>query len=303
MAYLGDIREDNPEKEIGQIWGNVNAASKRYKWNGMLLDISNIDPQDTRLYVYTYNYVNADIKNNPVEISKLSVDNTLTITASEPVASYLQVIIKYQYTDENGNVQTQTTINNINRGSKTTTTEPLYSNGSDFKVLNVIFSPETDEKYSYVLEENIEIDYSMLYYGVIRSKDLGIISPEMITGSTYHFEIINDMTPGVHSLYFELIMDSIEGLNDAEDEDIENLKAELSNAMVIVYDNDFENIIITDALGMIDNTWEKLGTTLKMGDNEYNVLIHRDAGDQVDLRDASAPKDNPVIFTYGAELR
>ena len=29
MAYLGDIREDNPEKEIGQIWGNVNAASKR----------------------------------------------------------------------------------------------------------------------------------------------------------------------------------------------------------------------------------------------------------------------------------
>lgn len=303
MAYLGDIREDNPDREIGQIWGNVNAVSQRYKWNGMFLDLSNIPPSDTRLYTFIYNYIPMDLKDNKMFVSDLSDDNTITITASEPVASYLQVILKYTYIDENGELQTETSVSNIEKGSTTITTNQLFTNGTDFKVLNITFSPETDNTYRYVLDTPVVIDYSSMYYGVIRSKDIGIISSEMITGSTYDFNVIPEMTPGVHPIDFELFIDSIEGLNEAEEEDVEILKAELSNTMVVVYDNDFKDIIITDTLGMIDNTWEKLSTTLSIGKNKYNVLIHRDAGDQVDLRDASAPKDNPVIFTYGAELK
>lgn len=302
MAYLGDIREDNPEKEIGIIWGNVNAVSKRYKWNGALLDLNNIDPEDTRLYDFNYNYDDRKRESNLVTISPISANNTITLQTEKPVATQLIAIVKYKYTNEYGNTDTNTITVEFENGSDSATSEVLFENGTDFKILNVFFTPEKDDKYEYKLNKEYVVDYSSLYYGVIRSKDIDIISADMVTASTYNFEVIENMQPGLNLLSFGLTTDSVEGLNDMEDKDVELLKAELSQAFVVVYDNDFKNISMTDALGMDDNTWELLNTSFTIGKNKYNVFIHRDNGDQVDLRDSKYVNDDPVIFSYNAKL-
>lgn len=306
MAYLGDIREDNPEHEIGIIWGNINAVSKRYKWNGALLDLNNIDPNDTRLYNYTYNYEDQKREDNYISLGSLTSNNTVVLTAEKPVDSYLMAIVKYQYTNKYGNLDTNTITVEFEIGSTSTETESLFDEGSDFKVVNVFFTPEKDNKYHYKVGETYVVDYSSLYYGVIRSADINIISADLVTASTYNFEIIQNMKPGLNPLVFGLSIDPIEGLNEMEDDEIDALKAELSQAFVVVYDTDFKNIVMTDALGMEDNTWEKLPSTFKIGENEYNVFIHRDRGDQVDLRDKSQSGENPtedrVYFSYNAKL-
>lgn len=302
MAYLGDIREDNPEREIGIIWGNVNAVSKRYKWNGALLDLNNIDPEDTRLYNYNYNYDDRKREDNVITVSKLSSDNTITLTAEKPVTTQLMAIVKYHYVNQYGNLDTHTITVEFETGSNSATTDVLFEEGSSFSILNILFTPEKDDKYEYKTDTSYVVDYSSLYFGVIRSKDIDIISADMVTASTYNFEIIKNIKPGLNPISFGLTTDIVEGLNEMEDADVEALKEELSQAFVVVYDTDFTDITMADALGIEDNTWEKINTTFPIGDNNYNVFIHRDNGDQVDLRDANVSSDDPVIFSYNVKL-
>ena len=303
MSYLGDIRENNPYNEIGIEWGNINAVSKRYKWNGALLDLNNIEPDETKLYEYDYNYNDRKKESNVIAVSPLSSDNKITLTATKPVATELLAIVKYQYVNQYGNVDTNTIIIEFENGSTTATSNILFTNGTDFKINNITYSPETDDLYEYKTGETYIPDYSSLYYGVIRSVDIDNISAEMILESPYNFEIISNMKPGLNPLSFVLTTDLIDGLNEMEDDVLSEIKAEHSQTFVVVYDTDFSSISMTDALGMEDNTWEKVDNVLSIGENKYNIYIHRDNGDQVDIRDANASDGEPVVFSYNVLLK
>lgn len=306
MAYLGDIREDNPEKEIGIIWGNINAVSKRYKWNGAYMTLNGMEPEDTRLYSYVRDYNDRSREKNIISVSPLADDNTITLTAQKAVTSPVMAIVKYQYINKYGNLDTNTITIEFEVGEDVVSSTPLFDEGSSFEIINVLFTPEKDDKFEYVAGESYIVDYSSLYYGVIRSADINIISADMITASTYNFEIIKDMKPGLNPLVFGLSIDPIEGLNEMDDDEVNALKQELSQTFVVVYDTDFKSISMTDALGMEDNTWEKLPSSFKIGENSYNVFIHRDRGDQVDIRDKAQcgedPNENRVYFSYNAKL-
>lgn len=182
MSYLNDPRENSIRVESGVTLESDNRIEQRWKWNGMILDLCNMNPDDYQKQYYTViisgstsGNTSQKVENSiAIEIKQEGGNICLYANAERYVSSDIYIVCDYSIQIKDGNSLSGSTNIMLAEGSKSATTiiqeNAQMVSAQGYTYIGDSFESATsrefeDKEYIYKVQD-VEADSIILFYGI-----------------------------------------------------------------------------------------------------------------------------------------
>ena len=281
---------------------DICGRDDRYYHFGMWTDFCDISINQLKLYNQFPNNPKEDgypyQPSEGVDIITYTVNgNEIQFTSPVPVESYLTFTIKYDYTDEDGNIQHGVATGKMKKWD--TESGIVYidlpAGITKYDITKVDVSPERDAWYYYRLKRHkphIDTDKAFRF-GLVSTlaSDSSLLNADFVdslvqgdfmSGDTIMMQIsigenvVDSDERVVFKTYKKL--EPVDGLNDMDDESAEEAIINKAVDIIFAVDTDIEEWDITDALGLQVNTstnsFREIGQVIYDGET-YRILRYK----------------------------
>ena len=268
---------------------------------GIYYDLSDTSAEDLELKDITCDGDNDNddggLKNNVLDTTFYQKNNLwyVDILPQYNVSSEIIVTFTYKYIYNNSEeVQNTENItisigNNINEYKLS-----IPENINAINIVSISCTPKNDETYKYIVKSTIIEDY-IIYYGIRKYNTIDTLNANDVISTMMYKKCLK----GDNEIEFSMPYIPIEGLNDMNEDEFNNVLLENAQDFVILYSDNVENYVISysDA-EIIDNDFVKMSNTLTIDGQKYNILVRSDYSAQSPIREPHEISENDKFETH-----
>ena len=291
MAYLGDIRENSISPE-GNIWENDNRKETRYYWNGALIDLCDLPPEDYAKTIFVTNVSGGTVTPSKT-VNVITVNEMVAVNGNgeqlyayqavskQPVTSNItiQIIVK---ADDGNEEEIMILIATGYSMSDIVPTKILVDSTETVRIITSNYNPKEDDnfKYNVVLPEEKPV-YPMAYNITLKKGEVDTISNDDLIKlilDSGEISMKDEVTSEKFVVNFEPIaVDGLTAMKEAMNySGIKQALLDYSQDIIIVTDKDVKRIEQAGFDGNEIELWTKRNKSVNVNGTEYFVWYKRD---------------------------